>query len=210
MNTEEKIAEILLKLKAVNLSTNPPYTWTSGLKAPIYCDNRLIISYPTERQSIIDGFKDIIKQNNLSFDVIAGTATAAIPWAAFLAYELGTPMVYVRPEPKGHGAGKQVEGTMPKNARVLIVEDLISTGKSSIKSAEACEREFNAQIIGVLAIFTYEMEKGKNAFRVKKLPFFTLSNFSTLIEIASRTNYLAATEKENVLAWSKDPENWNK
>ncbi len=207
-STARSIAEILLSIKAVTLSTNPPYTWTSGIKAPIYCDNRLLISFPKERQEIIDSFKKLITANNLEFDVIGGTATAAIPWAAFLAYELGKPMVYIRPEPKGHGAGKQVEGTMAKNSRVLIVEDLISTGGSSIRSAEACTREYDAPIAGVIAIFTYEMQKAKDAFAAAKIPYYTLSSFSTLIELATEKKYLKPEDKASVLSWSANPSAW--
>lgn len=207
--TPQEIASILLNIKAVTLSTNPPYTWTSGIKAPIYCDNRLLISYPEERAKIIAGFEKLIEENNLEFDVIGGTATAAIPWASFLAMKLNKPLVYIRPKPKDYGAGKQVEGTMPKGARVLIVEDLISTGGSSIRSGEACEREFDAKVVAVIAIFNYEMEKSKQEFSTKNIPLFTLSNFSTLIQVATEQNYLKPEDKENVLQWSKDPEHWN-
>jgi len=208
MNTAERIAEILLKIRAVTLSLDPPYTYTSGIKSPIYCDNRLLISYPTERQAVIDGYKKLIDENNLVFDVIGGTATAAIPWAAFLAQDLEKPMVYIRPKPKGHGGGKQVEGTMEKGAKVLIVEDLISTGGSSIKSAGACKREFDADVVGVLAIFTYEMEKAKDGFNDADLNHFTLSNFSTLVDVAAQNGTLKENDKETVLAWNKDPQNW--
>lgn len=208
MDTAEQIAKILLDKKAVTLSTNPPYTWTSGIKAPIYCDNRLLISYPEERRQVLEGFKKIIKENNLEFDVIGGTATAAIPWAAFLAQELNIPMVYIRPEPKGHGAGKQVEGTMENGSKILIVEDLISSGGSSLRSAEACVREYNTKIVGVVAIFTYEMKKAKDGFAEVDYPLHTLSNFSTLVNLASNTGYIGQDEKETVLSWSSDPDNW--
>ncbi len=128
---KKEIAKILLEKNAVKISTDPPFVWTSGLKSPIYCDNRLLVSYIDSRKKIITGFKKLIEDQNLEFDVIAGTATAAITWAAFLAAELDKPMVYVRPKPKGHGTGKQVEGTMSDGSRVLIVEDLFSTGGSS-------------------------------------------------------------------------------
>lgn len=199
---------MLLDKQAVTLRIDPPFTWTSGIRAPIYCDNRLLISFPEERRNIVQGFKELIAEKKLEFDVVAGTATAAIPWAAFLAYELNKPMVYVRPEPKGHGAGKQVEGTMPAGARVLIVEDLISTGGSSIKSALACQKEYTAKIVGVLAIFTYEMAKAKESFEKENIACFTLSNFFTLIDVAVASNYLSEDSKEEVLSWSSDPENW--
>ena|SRR3989344_4414680 len=209
MNREENIAKNLLAIKAVKVSVNPPFTWNTGLLAPIYCDNRLTISYPKERRLIIEEFKNVIKKNNFEFDVIAGTATAAIPWASFLALELDKPMVYVRAQPKDYGAQKQVEGTMPQGSRVLIVEDLISTGRSSLSSAAACLREYDAKVIAVLAIFNYEMEKAKKAFADANVNFFALSNFSTLITLASQENYLNDEEKENALSWSKDPDAWH-
>src|SRR3989338_9576666 len=164
MDTEEKVAQALLNIKAVQVRINPPFTWNTGLLAPIYCDNRLLISYPKERDLIIKGFKELIVSNNLQFDVIAGTATAGIPWASFLAMELNKPMVYVRAHPKDYGKTKQVEGFMPTGSRVLIVEDLISTGRSSLTSATACQREYNAKIAGVIAIFDYQMERAQQSF----------------------------------------------
>src|SRR3989344_2047687 len=169
MNREEAIAKLLLGIKAVKVSVNPPFEWNTGLLAPIYCDNRLLISYPKERSVVLEGFKDLIKENNLEFDVIAGTATAGIPWASFLAAELEKPLVYVRAQPK----------------------------------------EYDAIIVAVLAIFNYEMEKAKKAFADANVNFFALSNFSTLIKLASQENYLNDEEKENALSWSKDPDAWH-
>ena len=208
MNTAQAIAQLLLKIKAVTLRTDPPFTWTSGIKAPIYCDNRLMVSYPEAYKKVVTGFKKLITENNLEFDVLSGTATAGIPWAAFLAYDLGKPMVYVRPEPKAHGAGKQVEGTMPQGARVLIVEDLISTGGSSLQSAAACQKEYKAKVLGVLAIFTYEMSRAAVAFKEAGLPLYALSNFSTLAEIAEQENYITTEQKNQIMGWSTDPEQW--
>jgi len=204
MTIAQKIAQILLKKQAVKISVDPPFTWTSGLKSPIYCDNRLLISYPQERQKILDGFKQLINDHHLEFDVLGGTATAAIPWAAFLAHELNVPMVYIRPKPKSHGAGKQVEGTMEKGARVLIVEDLFSTGGSSIKSAEACVREYEAEVVGVMAIFSYQMKKCVEAFAESGLKNFVLSDFPTLVQ------ELEMSDEQKVLIsqFSKDPEGW--
>jgi orotate phosphoribosyltransferase len=209
MITPESIANLLLDAKAVALCVSPPFTWASGLKAPIYCDNRLLISFPEARQTIINGFKEIIIAKNLEFDVIGGTATAAIPWAAFLAYELKKPMVYIRPEPKGHGRGKQVEGTMEHGARVLIVEDLVSTGGSSLKSAAACEREYGATVTDVLAIFCYEMAIPQKAFAEKNLTLTTLSSFSALLQAAVARGYVSPAELENARQWRQDPEGWS-
>src|SRR3989344_1745756 len=209
MNREEAIAKLLLGIKAVKVSVNPPFEWNTGLLAPIYCDNRLLISYPKERSVVLEGFKDLIKENNLEFDVIAGTATAGIPWASFLAAELEKPLVYVRAQPKDYGAAKQVEGVMAKGSRVLVVEDLISTGRSSLSSVNACKREYDANIVAVLAIFNYEMEKAKKAFADANVNFFALSNLSTLIKLASQEKYLNDEEKDNALSWSKDPDAWH-
>jgi orotate phosphoribosyltransferase len=201
---EKEIAKILLEKNAVKISTAPPFVWTSGLKSPIYCDNRLLISHLNARAKIIEGFKKLIKDNKLEFDVISGTATGAIAWAAFLAAELNKPMVYVRSKPKTHGAGKQVEGTMKKGSRVLIVEDLFSTEGSSIKSAQTCEREFGAKIVAAVAIFTYGFESTKENFHDAKIPFFTLSNFHSLVDILK----ISALEKSEILKFAKNPNTW--
>ncbi len=208
MDTSESIATMLLDLKAVTLSVDPPFTWSSGIKSPIYCDNRLLISFPEARKKVIEGFKQIIAEKNIVFDVVGGTATAAIPWGAFLAYELDKPMVYIRPEPKGHGTGKQVEGTMQQGARVLIIEDLVSTGGSSLTSAAACAREYNAVITDVLAIFSYEMQEAENAFTEKNIRLTTLSSFSKLLCTAETKGYINEKEKSTALSWSKDPRGW--
>jgi orotate phosphoribosyltransferase len=210
MNQEEKIAEILLGISAVKVKVNPPFTWNTGLIAPIYCDNRLLISYPKQRSLVVKGFRDLIEINNLQFDVIAGTATAGIPWAAFLADELNKPMVYVRAQPKDYGKAKQVEGTMPKGAKVLIVEDLISTGRSSLTSAGACQREYGAEITAVIAIFDYQMNLAKQAFADAKINLLALSNFSTLVRAAYEKKYLNEEEKNSALLWGANPETWHK
>lgn len=208
MTLAQEIAALLLKIKAVTLRTDPPFTWVSGLKMPIYCDNRLLVSYPEAFKKVVAGFKKTVGENNLQFDVIAGTATAGIPWAAFLAYELDKPMVYVRPEPKAHGTGKQVEGIMPRGSKVLIVEDLISTGGSSLKSAAACQKEYGADVVGILAIFNYEMAKSKQAFADADLPLYALTNFLTLLETAGAEGYITPEQKQQISSWSADPEHW--
>ncbi|OGF28915.1 orotate phosphoribosyltransferase [Candidatus Falkowbacteria bacterium RIFOXYC2_FULL_47_12] len=209
MEREKTIAEMLLRIHAVKVSVNPPFTWNTGLRTPLYTDNRLLISYPKERTVVINGFKELIAENNVIFDVIAGTATAGIPWAAFLAIELGKPMVYVRAQPKDYGAAKQVEGIMEKKSRVLIVEDLISTGRSSLTSAAACQREYDADVVAVIAIFNYQMEKAKQAFADARINLFSLSNFTTLITVAAEAHYLNEQEKQSALAWSNDPDAWH-
>lgn len=205
MQTAQIIANHLLEKKAVQISTNPPFTLTSGMKAPIYCDNRLLISYPDARKAVVEGFQKLIETQKLEFDVIAGTATAAIPWAAFLAEAMTKPMTYVRPKAKGHGAGKQVEGTMKNGSKVLIVEDLFSTGGSSIKSAEACKREFDAQVVGAIAIFSYGFPVARESFERVGLKHFTLTNFPTLLE---QIEDISKDEKNLVLDFAQDPQNW--
>lgn len=204
MTTAQTIARLLLEKQAVKISVDPPFTWTSGIKSPIYCDNRLLISYPEARREIVEGFKAVIAERQLEFDVVGGTATAAIPWAAFLAYALDKPMVYIRPEPKGHGAGKQVEGWMEKGSRVLIVEDLFSTGGSSIRSAEACVKEYEAKIVGVMAIFSYQLKKAMDGFAEAQLPAFSLSDFPTLVqelEISEEQKGLIAEFRNDAAGW---------
>lgn len=210
MSEEEKIAKMLLDIKAVKVNVSPPFTWNTGLLTPIYCDNRLLISYPTERSLVVKGFKDLIDRNHLEFDVLAGTATAGIPWAAFLANELNKPMVYVRAQPKDYGATKQVEGFMKKGAKVLIVEDLISTGRSSLTSAMACMREYDANVASILAIFDYQMKRAEQSFAKSGIKLFSLSNFSTLVKVAAEQKYLDEEEKQNALSWGADPEAWHK
>jgi orotate phosphoribosyltransferase len=172
------IAKALLDNEAVKISLEKPFAWTSGISSPIYCDNRLLISSLSARNLILDKFIEKISLENWQPEVIAGTATAGIPWAAFLAERMQLPMVYIRPKPKAHGSGKQVEGTMKQGAKVLIIEDLFSTGNSSIVSAKACQREFDAEIISIGAIFSYGFPACKENFEVANSPYFSLENFS--------------------------------
>ncbi len=198
---EKQIAQILLDLNAVQIKTNPPFTWTSGIKSPIYCDNRLVISDVEGRRKVVAGFIKLVE--NLDFDVLGGTATAGIPWASFLAEELDLPMIYIRGGAKKHGKQNQIEGSLKKGQKVLIVEDLISTGKSSIEAAAAV-REAGGEVKDVIAIFTYELLKGIEAFAQADLRFHTLTDFPTLIGITD----LDEATKENVLEFAQDPASW--
>ncbi len=207
-NLAKEIGEILLKIKAVKVSIDPPFTWVSGIKSPVYCDNRMLISYPEERKEVIEGFKKIIEERKLSFNVVAGTATAAIPWAAFLAYDLDLPMVYVRPEKKEHGAGKQIEGDLQSGQKVLLVEDLISTGGSSIRAVEALRNEGQCEVSNVLAIVTWEIPKSIIAFQGANLNLTTLTNYTNIISRAAESGYIKEEDYEKVLEFKEDPAGW--
>lgn len=198
---QKQIAQILLDLNAVQIKTNPPFTWTSGIKSPIYCDNRLIISEVEGRRKVVAGFLNLIK--DLDFDVVGGTATAGIPWASFLAEELDLPLIYIRGDAKKHGKQNQIEGSLKPGQKVLIVEDLISTGKSSIAAAEAV-REAGGEVKDVIAIFTYELLKGIEAFAQADLRFHTLTDFPTLMSVIN----MPEEEKSKVLEFAKDPASW--
>ncbi len=204
---EKQVAKILLETKAVSLRTNPPYTWTSGILSPIYTDNRILISFPKEREQIVDFLIDLIEKNKIKADVIAGTATAGIPWAAFIAQKMKKPMVYVKKEAKEYGKEKQIEGQLEKGVEVVVVEDLISTGGSSLQAVQAL-RDAGCIVNNCVAIFTYQMKKSDDAFLEKKCKNHTLTNFSALVELASANNYISSNEKKAILTWNKDPENW--
>ena len=177
---ETKIAKDLLEIEAVFLSPSEPFTWASGIKSPIYCDNRITMSYPKVRKEIAQGLADKIKEAYPDVEVIAGTATAGIPHAAWVAEILDLPMVYIRSKPKDHGKGNQIEGRIFEGQKMVVIEDLISTGGSVLEAAEAAKRE-GANVLGVAAIFTYELPKGKANFANAEMPLLTLTNYSVLI-----------------------------
>lgn len=202
------VAKDLLDIKAVFLSPNEPFTWASGIKSPIYCDNRITMSYPAVRKKIAENLAKKIKEVFPEVEVIAGTATAGIPHAAWIAEILNLPMVYIRSKPKDHGKGNQIEGRIEVGQKMVVIEDLISTGGSVLEAAEAAERE-GADVLGVAAIFTYELPKGKENFASKNMELVTLTNYSTLIEAALEANYIKAEDLTLLKDWKKDPENWN-
>lgn len=201
-----QIAKLLLELKAVALNTEQPFRYTSGLLSPIYCDNRLIISDPQKRNIIIDAFLELIDKD---CDAIAGVATAGIPHAAWIADRLNKPMVYVRDKAKAHGKQNQIEGRLPKNSRVVVIEDLISTGQSSIAASDAL-REAGATVNTCLAIFTYDFAASKQAFEAANIKLKTLSNFNELIKVALTEKYIDAAQQAILLDWNKDPKSWRK
>lgn len=205
---ERQVAEILLNINAVQVKTDPPFTWTSGIKSPVYCDNRMLISYPREREYITKCFKRIIRDKKLNPEVIGGTATAAIPWAAFLAYEMQLPMIYIRSRKKEHGAGKQIEGDLKPEKRVLIVEDLISTGGSSVSSAQAVRDEGQCEVTDVFAIVTWGLPKAQATFKEANLNLTTLTDFTNLIGLAVEKGSVKKEEYEKVLQFKEDPPGW--
>ncbi len=208
MEISKKVAQGLLDREAVRISFDPPFTWTSGIKSPIYCDNRKMIAYPEEREVIVDGFVEMIREKGWEPDVIAGTATAGIPWAAFVAQKMRKPMIYVRSKPKAHGAKKQIEGALETGKKVLIVEDLISTGGSSIKSAQAVRDEGGCEVIAVAAIVTYEMVTAAENFMEAGIEAVTLTNFSTLIAEAVEKGAVTAEQADKVRQFAEDPQVW--
>jgi len=207
MSVEMSIAHELLAIKAVFLNPEEPFTWASGMKSPIYCDNRLTMSYPAVRKKIAKGLAEKIKATFPDVQVIAGTATAGIPHAAWVAELLDLPMVYIRSKPKDHGKGNQIEGRITPGQKMVVIEDLISTGGSVLKACPAAENE-GANVLGVAAIFTYELPKGKENFENATTPLVTLTNYSTLINVAQEEAYIRPEQKDLLSRWKENPENW--
>lgn len=204
-----QIASALLNIGAVALRPNEPFTWSSGLKSPIYCDNRLTISYPEIRERIADGFVAIIKAYYPDAEVIAGAATGGIPHAAWVAQKLNLPMIYVRDKPKGHGKENMIEGALKPNQKAVVIEDLISTGGSSLKVALAVN-EAGGQALSVLAIFTYQLEKATKAFVDANIPLQTLTDFSALLEVAVQLGTIQPEDIALMQSWRVDPQAFGK
>ncbi|WNS77110.1 orotate phosphoribosyltransferase [Bacillus sp. DTU_2020_1000418_1_SI_GHA_SEK_038] len=204
-----KIAESLLEIKAVALKPNDPFTWSSGLRAPIYCDNRLTLSYPSVRKEIANGLKETILAKFPNAELIAGTATAGIPHAAWVSDLMDLPMCYVRSKPKGHGQGNQIEGKAQAGQKVVVVEDLISTGGSVITAVEAL-RKAGCEVLGVVAIFTYQLQKGKELLENANISAYTLTDFETLSEIAREKGYIQGEDMKKLSEWRNDPAEWGK
>ena len=206
---EKEIAKSLLDVKAVFLRPNEPFTWASGIKSPIYCDNRLVLSFPEKRDLVKNGLVDLIKKAYPEVEVIMGTATAGIPMAALTADVMGIPMGYVRSSNKTHGKENKIEGRVLPGQKVVVVEDLISTGGSCIGVVEAL-REAGAVVLGVAAIFSYQLQDAVNNFGSIDCPFVTLSNYDALIETALELDYIKAEDLEKLKACKQDPkdESW--
>jgi len=201
------IAGHLLEINAVTLRPTEPFTWTSGMKSPIYCDNRLTLSYPAIRKAIARELTELINNYFPGVEVIAGTATAGIPHAAWISDNLELPMCYVRSSAKGHGKGNQIEGKISKGQKVVIVEDLISTGGSVITAAQAV-KEAGAEVLGVVAIFTYGLEKGKKRLEEAGLETRTITDFPELAKVAAEQKYIKQDELAHILEWYKNPNEW--
>lgn len=203
----QKVAETLLEIEAVSLNPNNPFVWTSGIKSPIYCDNRLILGYPQIRKEIANGLCRLITEHFPDVEIIAGTATAGIPHAAWVSELLHLPMCYVRSSSKGHGMKNQIEGPITNGKKVVVIEDLISTGKSSVLAANVL-KEAGCQVLGIVSIFTYELDEAAYLCQAAKVPYYSLSNFSTLIATAVDKGYLTKEEMSLVLEWRENPKQW--
>ena len=207
-DTAEKTAELLLQINAIKLNPRNPFTWASGWQSPIYCDNRLILSFPAIRNYIREEFSKNIEKQFGKPDVIAGVATGAIGIGMLVAEYLGLPFVYVRPEPKKHGKQNQVEGFLQKGQNVIVVEDLISTGNSSLMAVEAL-RAAGANVKGMVAIFTYGFAIAEENFKKANVELYTLGNYEHLLKLAVNKQYINEEEMKTLQEWRVSPETWN-
>ena len=207
MDIKKQFAQKLMDIKAIKLQPNDPFTWASGWKSPIYTDNRKTLGYPSLRSFVKLELCHVIQENFPEADAVAGVATGAIAQGALVAEELGLPYCYVRPKPKDHGMGNQVEGEIKKGSKVIVVEDLISTGGSSLKAVAAL-REYGVEGIGMVASFTYGFPVAEEAFREAGVKLITLSNYDAVIEQAAENGYIKEEEKAVLAEWRKDPSVW--
>lgn len=208
-DTAKKTAELLLQIKAIKLSPSSPFSWASGWKSPIYCDNRITLSYPAVRVFLKEEIAKIVEQQYGKPDVIAGVATGAIAIGILVAQELGVPFIYVRPEPKKHGRKNQIEGYLESGQNVVVIEDLISTGKSSLNAVAALKEE-GAIVKGMVAIFSYEFDVASENFEKSNVNLTTLSNYSHMLEQAVDSKYITDKELDTLHKWREDPGNWNR
>ncbi|MDZ7898137.1 MAG: orotate phosphoribosyltransferase [Arcicella sp.] len=205
----ENVASMLLEVKAVRLNPDVPFKWASGWNSPIYCDNRITLSHPKVRTAIKNGLASAVQAYWSDVDIIAGVATAGIAQGALVADWLELPFCYVRPEPKKHGMGNQIEGAnIKKGQKVVLIEDLVSTGGSSLKAVEAL-REAGANVLGMVAIFTYGFELARKNFADKNLSFYTLSDYETLIGEAAKKNYISESQMITLQEWRANPSEWS-
>lgn len=205
-NTAHKIAKALLQIKAIKLNPRDPFTWASGMRSPIYCDNRIALSHPKERKIVKQGLFTISGKLE-PFSMIAGVATAGIPHGAFLANELNAPFCYVRNKPKAHGRKNLIEGALEPGTKVLVVEDLISTGGSALEAVKAI-RDYGCEVAGVLAIFTYGFPVAEEAFEKANCPYATLTDYPTVLKEAVKEKYISEKEQAILSDWRNDPKGW--
>jgi len=206
-NSAIKIAEYLLQIKAIKLQPSNPFTWASGWKSPIYCDNRKTLSFPEVRSYIRDSFVSLVGRLYPSAGLIAGVATGAISHGALVADKMGLPFIYVRSGAKEHGLGNQIEGYFEKGQKAVVIEDLISTGGSSLNAVKAL-RDADCEVMGMTAIFTYEFKKASDAFKTENCSLDTLCNYSVLIDTALKTGYITPGDVETLKKWRVDPSVW--
>lgn len=207
LTTSSKIANYLLQIKAIKLETEKPFKWSSGIYSPIYCDNRIVLSFPKIRKLVCDCFVEIIKKKYTDTELVAGVATGGIGIGMLIAEKLDLPFVYVRPQAKKHGRKNQIEGLIKKNIKAIVIEDLISTGKSSLNAVDALKKE-KVNVIGLISLFSYELEDAKKNISKSGLNYCSLSNFSDLIKIALSTNYINEKQKEEIFKWRLNPQKW--
>ena len=207
MDNKKAVAEKLLQINAIKLSVDKPFTWASGWKSPIYCDNRKALSFPYTRDFIKSEICNLVFQSYPDAELVAGVATAGIAWGAMAADQLKLPYIYVRPKPKEHGLGNQIEGFYENGKRTVIIEDLISTGKSSLQVADVLQRE-GMVVEGMVSIFTYGFQIANNAFQSASVPYKSLTDYDTIIELAIEKNYVSKEDQNTLLNWRSDPVNW--
>jgi len=208
-NTQTEVSKKLLALNTIKIQPEIPFTWASGWKSPIYCDNRKILSYPETRTFIRDKFAEIIREKYPQAEVIAGVATGAIAHGVLVAELLGLPFIYVRSKPKGHGLENLIEGEMKPGQKVVVIEDLVSTGISSLKAVEAVNN-FGADVIGMLSIFTYNFNLAHENFKKTNVELTSLSNYQVLIDTALKMGEITKDQVESLMEWREDPANWGK
>lgn len=208
-NTAKKTAELLLQINAIKLKPENPFTWASGWKSPIYCDNRIILSYPVIRNYVREELAKQVESLYGKPDIIAGVATGAIGIGALVADYLGLPFIYVRPEPKTHGRQNQIEGIIEENQTVVVIEDLISTGKSSLNAVRAL-KDAGANVKGMLAIFSYGFRIAEENFKAQGIDLHTLGDYDHLIKQASETDYIREAQLHTLMEWRNNPAEWNK
>lgn len=208
MTNEKAVAEKLLQINAIKLNLQQPYTWASGWKSPIYCDNRKVLSFPYTRDFIKSEMCNLVFDKFPAIDMLAGVATAGIPWGAMVADQLKLPYIYVRPKPKEHGLGNQIEGFYEKGQRVLVIEDLISTGKSSLQVVDVLKNE-GLEVAGMVSIFTYGFQVAADAFNAAGIIQYSLTNYGTLIELAIEKGIVTKDEQNTLLSWRQSPSTWN-